>query len=105
MLFVCLFLPRIRTQLHTHVCLQEIARQALLAEEDTNLIFQYRSTLWPGASMSGADTLARRLSRRFLADICWFVGSDLEEKKRQKAAAELAALEEKMVFMHLAGEV
>ena len=30
---------------------------------------------------------------------------DLEEKKRQKAAAELAALEEKMVFMHLAGEV
>jgi len=30
---------------------------------------------------------------------------DLEEKKRQKAAAELAALEEKMVFMHLAIEV
>jgi hypothetical protein len=55
--------------------------------------------------MSGADKIARRLSRRFLADICWFVGSDLEEKKRQKAAAELAALEEKMVFMHLAGEV
>ena len=28
-----------------------------------------------------------------------------QEKKRQKAAAELAALEEKMVFMHLAEEV